>query len=207
MHGPRWRRSGDVYGMVADAALAARLDIKIGDALAIGDAKLVLKRECSSPNPTSSRPASASGPGSSCRARRVAASEPRRAGLAGALALPRDAAGRRPHRASRPAAPAMRQTSSPTRKPLFRRPAGTCARAKTSRRNSRETCSNFTQFLTLVGLTALIIGGVGVANAVHAFVDRKRADLATFKALGATGGRVFVLLLDGSDAPSPFWRR
>ena len=53
----------------------------------------------------------------------------------------------------------------------------------------------FTQFLTLVGLTALIIGGVGVANAVHAFVERKRADLATFKALGATGGRVFILML------------
>jgi hypothetical protein len=37
----------------------------------------------------------------------------------------------------------------------------------------------FTQFLTLVGLTALMVGGVGVANAVKGFVDRKRASIAT----------------------------
>ncbi|HKG76328.1 MAG TPA: ABC transporter permease, partial [Beijerinckiaceae bacterium] len=41
----------------------------------------------------------------------------------------------------------------------------------------------FTQFLTLVGLTALLVGGVGVANAVRGFVDRKRASIATLKSL------------------------
>src|SRR5918993_566826 len=39
----------------------------------------------------------------------------------------------------------------------------------------------FTQFLTLVGLTALLVGGVGVANAVRSFVDRKRGSIATLK--------------------------
>jgi putative ABC transport system permease protein len=53
----------------------------------------------------------------------------------------------------------------------------------------------FTQFLTLVGLTALLVGGVGVANAVKAHLDRKRAVIATLKSLGATGGRVFALYL------------
>ncbi|HEY8581537.1 MAG TPA: FtsX-like permease family protein, partial [Capillimicrobium sp.] len=53
----------------------------------------------------------------------------------------------------------------------------------------------FSQFLTLVALTALIVGGVGVANAVRAYVDRKRADLATLKSLGATGGYVFTAAL------------
>jgi putative ABC transport system permease protein len=53
----------------------------------------------------------------------------------------------------------------------------------------------FTQFLTLVGLTALLVGGVGVANAAQGFVDRKRPDLATLKSLGATGGFVFALSL------------
>lgn len=55
--------------------------------------------------------------------------------------------------------------------------------------------ARFTQFLTLVGLTALIVGGVGVANAVQATVDRKRATLAILKALGATGGTVFAISL------------
>lgn len=43
----------------------------------------------------------------------------------------------------------------------------------------------FSQFLTLVGLTALIVGGVGVANAVRAYLDSKRAVIAMFKSLGA----------------------
>jgi putative ABC transport system permease protein len=53
----------------------------------------------------------------------------------------------------------------------------------------------FSQFLTLVGLTALLVGGVGVANAVTAFVDRKRNAIATFKSLGATGGTVIAIYL------------
>ena len=53
----------------------------------------------------------------------------------------------------------------------------------------------FTQFLTLVGLTALIVGGVGVANAVKGHLDRKRDTIAAMKSLGATGGRVFAIYL------------
>ena len=51
----------------------------------------------------------------------------------------------------------------------------------------------FSQFLTLVGLATLLIGGVGVANAVASHLARKREAIATFKALGATGGGVFAV--------------
>jgi putative ABC transport system permease protein len=53
----------------------------------------------------------------------------------------------------------------------------------------------FAEFLTLVGLTALLVGGVGVANAVKHYLDRKRDAIAVFKALGATGGTVFSIYL------------
>jgi len=53
----------------------------------------------------------------------------------------------------------------------------------------------FSQFLTLVGLTALIVGGVGVANAVRGFVDGKRDTIATLKSLGAPGSRVVGIYL------------
>ncbi|MBW8638523.1 ABC transporter permease [Hoeflea sp. WL0058] len=53
----------------------------------------------------------------------------------------------------------------------------------------------FSQFLTLVGLTALIVGGVGVANAVRAYLDAKRGVIATFKCLGASGEFVFSVYL------------
>jgi putative ABC transport system permease protein len=53
----------------------------------------------------------------------------------------------------------------------------------------------FSQFLTLVGLTALVVGGVGVANAVRAYLDSKRGVIATFKSLGASGRLVFAIYL------------
>ena len=53
----------------------------------------------------------------------------------------------------------------------------------------------FTQYLTLVGLTALLVGGVGVANAVKGHLDRRRDVIATLKSLGATGSGVFTIYL------------
>jgi len=50
-------------------------------------------------------------------------------------------------------------------------------------------------FLTLVGLTALIIGGVGVSNAVRSWLDRQRDTIATMKCLGASGGFIFAVYL------------
>jgi putative ABC transport system permease protein len=41
-------------------------------------------------------------------------------------------------------------------------------------------------FMTLVGLTALIIGGAGIANAASAFVNRRTEAIATLKCLGCT---------------------
>ncbi len=41
-----------------------------------------------------------------------------------------------------------------------------------------RTISRFTQFLTLVGLAALLVGGVGVANAVKSHIDRRRDVIA-----------------------------
>ncbi len=58
-----------------------------------------------------------------------------------------------------------------------------------------RTINRFTQFLTLVGLAALLVGGVGVANAVKSHLDRRRDVIATFKAVGATGGDVFTIYL------------
>jgi putative ABC transport system permease protein len=50
-------------------------------------------------------------------------------------------------------------------------------------------------FLSLVGLTALVVGGVGVANAVKSYLDGKRATIAIFKCLGAPGALIFRLYL------------
>ncbi len=55
----------------------------------------------------------------------------------------------------------------------------------------KSTLGRLTEFLTLAGLTAMLTGGIGVANAVAGFVERRRATIATFKALGASHGLIF----------------
>jgi putative ABC transport system permease protein len=54
-----------------------------------------------------------------------------------------------------------------------------------------RTLERLRQFLTLVGLAALLVGGVGVANAVATYLDRRRKVIASFKSLGATSGIIF----------------
>jgi putative ABC transport system permease protein len=58
-----------------------------------------------------------------------------------------------------------------------------------------KTLERLRQFLTLLGLTALMVGGVGVANAVATYIDRRRSIIATFKSLGATSGVIFGMHL------------
>ncbi|MCA3254098.1 MAG: ABC transporter permease, partial [Alphaproteobacteria bacterium] len=46
------------------------------------------------------------------------------------------------------------------------------------------------QFLTLVGLTALVVAGVGVGNGVASYLDTKSTGIASLKSLGATSGLI-----------------
>lgn len=55
----------------------------------------------------------------------------------------------------------------------------------------RRFLDNMTLFLTLVGLTALLIGGIGVANAVKSHVDGRIPAIATLKCLGASSALIF----------------
>ncbi len=76
-----------------------------------------------------------------------------------------------------------------------RRRAGRRERDRTSRPDFSRDLDRFGEFLALVGLISLVVGGVGVANAAQGFVERKRATLAILKALGASGGAVVALAL------------
>jgi putative ABC transport system permease protein len=74
--------------------------------------------------------------------------------------------------------------------------AGWSVRGRTGAAPALSTnVERFSQFLTLVGLTALVVGGVGVANAVRAYLEAKRGVIATFKSLGASGRFVFTVYL------------
>lgn len=56
--------------------------------------------------------------------------------------------------------------------------------------------SRMGEFLVLVGLTALVIAGIGVGNGVSSYLATRRSSIATLKVLGATSGliaRVYLL--------------
>ncbi len=53
--------------------------------------------------------------------------------------------------------------------------------------------SRLSQFFTLVGLSALLIGGVGIGNAVHVVLQKRLPSLAIAKSLGASRSFVFWL--------------
>jgi len=53
----------------------------------------------------------------------------------------------------------------------------------------------FARFLSIVGLSSLLVGGVGVSNAIAAYVTERQRSIATMKALGATGSRILAHFL------------
>ena len=53
----------------------------------------------------------------------------------------------------------------------------------------------FARFLTLVGLSSLLVGGVGVSNAVSAYLAERQTSIATLRSLGATSARIMVHFL------------
>ena len=54
---------------------------------------------------------------------------------------------------------------------------------------------NLTDYLNLVGLVALMLGGVGVAAAIRVFLAQKVETIAVLKCLGATSGLVLAIYL------------
>jgi putative ABC transport system permease protein len=176
-----------VYGAAADSTLLARLDLKLGDRVTIGSATYQI-RSVVAAEPDKLAGGVGLGP-------RFLISEAslRATGLLqpGSLVrwnyrlkLPDNAADDR----------AAAQLIESARNALPEAGWEIRSRGNASPQLER-TISRFTQFLTLVGLAALLVGGVGVANAVKSHIDRRRDVIASFKALGATGRDVFTIYL------------
>ena len=62
----------------------------------------------------------------------------------------------------------------------------------------RRGAERFTQFINFVGLTALLLGGIGVGGAIGGYMAKKRKVIATFKCLGASSR--FVLAIYALEA-------
>ena len=58
-----------------------------------------------------------------------------------------------------------------------------------------EFVRRLSTFMTLVSISALVIGGAGIANAVSAFIARRRESIAILKCLGAQNSDVMAISL------------
>jgi putative ABC transport system permease protein len=181
---------GDAFGAAVEPALLERLDLTVGDRFDIGAAHFVVRaRIVAEPD----RLATGVGFGP-----RVLMSEAalRASGLIQPGALIRWTTRVRlgPADAPPPDAAAVDAFVDAAKAALPQAGWEARSRANVSPDFARDL-DRFGEFLTLVGLMALVVGGVGVANAAQSFVERKLATLAILKALGASGGAAVALAL------------
>ena len=59
----------------------------------------------------------------------------------------------------------------------------------------RRFVDRMTLFLSFVGLTVLLVGGLGITSAVRSYLDGKRATIAVLKCLGAPGRLIFIIYM------------
>jgi putative ABC transport system permease protein len=76
--------------------------------------------------------------------------------------------------------------------PLLRLSFETVAERK---RNLGQAIAHLDGFLSLVGFVALVLGGIGVASALHAYIREKIATVAVLRCLGASSRQALAIYL------------
>jgi putative ABC transport system permease protein len=183
------RRDGNAFGALADPALLTRLDLKTGCA-----------RDCSARRPFELRAVLAE---RARQARRRHRLRPAPADQRGRACAPPACCSRAAwcdgHYRLRLPAGASSDTDAQAVVDAANAELPEAGWEIRSRGNATpqldRNIERFSQYLTLVGLTALLVGGVGVANSAKHYLDRKRSVIATLKSLGATGTRVVAVYL------------
>ncbi|MFD1746375.1 ABC transporter permease [Rhizobium helianthi] len=176
-------RQGDTFGVLAAPLLLERLGVKVGDELLLGTAKLRISATLvTEPDALSE--------GFGFAPRLLMSQDALRAsGLIQTGSLVEHAYKIKLND------PSSRNTLGAIANKQFPAAGWSIRTADRAAPSLTENVDRFSQFLTLVGLTALIVGGVGVANAVRAFLDSKRTTIATFKCLGAPAFVVTLIYL------------
>ncbi|HEY1953261.1 MAG TPA: FtsX-like permease family protein [Gemmatimonadaceae bacterium] len=81
-------------------------------------------------------------------------------------------------------------------KPIKTRLESQQVRVRTVTQSEMQTADaieNLSDFIAIVGLVALLLGGIGVASGVRAFVARKIDTVAVLRCLGASSGQVLTI--------------
>ena len=64
---------------------------------------------------------------------------------------------------------------------------------KESEQNINEQYTRSENYLSLIGLVILVLGGIGIANVTRVFIEQKKKAIAVLKCLGATSRRITIV--------------
>jgi putative ABC transport system permease protein len=178
---PAWSALQAGRHAVADPALLAALQARVGDTLALGEARFVIAGTiASAPGNVGLR--AAFGPRVYIPARYL--EETRLLGFGARAEY--EAYLRLPSSISA-------QAIAEERGPSLRSDRVRVRTVEDDRERLNETLSRLTGYLGLVALIALLLGGIGVASAVVVFIRQRMDTIAVLRCLGATGRRVLAV--------------
>jgi putative ABC transport system permease protein len=183
-----WAALQSGANVVVEPALLTQLDARVGDTLALGEARYVISGSVTSiPGDVGVRAAFGARvfvPAATLEATKLLGFGSR-AEYAAFVQLPpgRDA-----------------QALAKQYRPRLRAERVRIRSVEEDRDNLTETLSRLTDYLGLVALIALLLGGLGVASAVTVFIRRKLDAIAALRCIGATSRQVFAAYLLQSAA-------
>jgi putative ABC transport system permease protein len=170
--------------VLVDASLLPSLGAEIGDTLALGEARLVIAGVITS-HPGTVAAASAFSPPVYIAAQDVA-----RTGLIGQFGarVEYEAYVRLPD-------PGEAQRLATQYRPVLRGHQVRVRSLESYREDLRDALTRLGNYLGLVALIALLLGGLGVASAVSVFMRRRLDTIAVLRCLGASAGQIFAVFL------------
>lgn len=174
---------GGVWGAAADRNLLTRLDLNIGDTLRVGEATFEIRATIGfEPD----------------RVATVINFGPRlmiHAGALPATGLVQEGSQIRYYERLLLAAKGEPKAWVETLKQQFPKAGWRIRSTEEAAPGIQQFIDRMSMFLTFVGLTALLVGGIGVLGAVKSYLDSRLATIATFKCLGASSALVFKVYL------------
>ncbi len=178
-----WPRLGATGGAIVDGALLTMLGARVGEEIQLGEARFVVRATVRD-MPGDVSVASAFGP-------RVFVP---RAALDATKLLTFGSRARYDACLRYPAGADADRVAARLRARLSAERATVRTVSEDQRRLS-ESLSRFSSFLALVALVAVLLGGLGVASAVHVFVKRRMTTIAVLRCLGASAGTLLAAYL------------
>jgi putative ABC transport system permease protein len=183
-----WDRLGDGRFALVDPSLLVALDARAGDTLALGEGRFQIKGAVTSvPGDVGVR--AAFGPRVFIPAAHL---EETRLLVFGSRA--------RYETFLKLQSPAKAQALADRYRPRLAAERVNTRTVSEDERSVRESMGDLGRYLGLVSLVAVLLGGLGVASAVHAFIKRRMETIAILRCLGASAGRVFAIYLSEAAA-------